>query len=339
MEHYCGFDQGTKSISICIIKSDGKVVFETETPFEKRALRKHLSKYRSMRCVVEAGPLAEALSLMIEELGHRIDIIEARRAASVFKTKRKTDKLDARKLAMLARSGWYTKVHRKSSEARALRTYLTARMQLVKAAGGIAASIRGLLKANGLVLGKGNFEEQVLLTLERCDSLVKQALLPMLEAFKLLEKQEKMLYRNLERKVVKRKPEIARLTSIHSVGPATAAAFVSTIDDPKRFKDAEQVTSYIGLVPSVYQSGETEVRGRITKDGDELLRWLLVESATVLLSRCQKKSALRDWGLKLQEKKGFGKARVAVARKLAQLMYTLWIRKEHFEPRNVELAA
>lgn len=337
--NYCGLDQGTRSIAIHVMDKEGKVLLKTEGLLELKSLRRALSPFKNLHCVVEAGPLAEKLSVIIEELGHTIDIIEARRAASVFKTKRKTDSLDAQKLAMLAKNGWYTKVHRKSPEARALRTYLTARMQLVKVAGTLTSSIRGLLKANGIVLGKGNFESMVLAALKTCDPLVQQALTPMLETLRSVQRQEQALYRTLERKVVKLNPDMKRLTSIDGVGPATAAAFVATIDNPKRFSDAEQVASYIGLAPSIYQSGETELRGRITKEGDELLRWLLVEAANCLLSRCQKNSALREWGLKLQEKKGTGKARVAVARKLAMLMHTLWLRNETFKRQGSKLAA
>ena len=328
---YCGFDQGTKSIAVCVIDGKGRERLRGEAPLEKRKLRGLLKGFKKLRCVVEAGPLAESLCSVIDELGYEIEIIEARRAASVFKTKRKTDSLDAKKLALIARSGWYTSVHRKSRQSRALRTYLTARMQLVKVANSLKSSIRGLLRANGIVLKKGGFEEEVRVALAACDPLVQAAIEPMLEAWQLIQKQEQMLYRTLERKVVKSNPDARRFTTIPGIGPATAAAFVATIDDPKRFETGEQVASYLGLVPSVYQSGETEIRGRITKDGDELLRWLLNEAATTILTRCQTPTPLREWGLKLQEKKGFGKARTALARKLATLMHTLWLREETYD--------
>ena len=121
------------------------------------------------------------------------------------------------------------------------------------------------------------------------------------------------------------------LTTVPGVGPATAAAYVATIDDPERFETEDQVSSYLGLVPSIYQSGTVEIKGRITKHGDSLLRWLLVESATTLLSRTKKDCALKAWGLKLQETKGFGKARVAVARKLSCLLLRMLKTGEAFD--------
>lgn len=125
---------------------------------------------------------------------------------------------------------------------------------------------------------------------------------------------------------------IQLFTTIPGVGPATAAAYVATIDDPHRFPNGEKVASYIGLTPSVYQSGETEYRGRITKTGDKLLRWLLVEAAHILLSRSGTPCELKRWGLRLQQSKGTGKARVAVARRLACIMWKMWVDLETFNP-------
>ena len=336
--YYCGFDQGTKSIAVCVSDERGKVLYEGEVTLDRKEISKIVRRFKKLSCVVEAGPLAETLCNVVEELGCNIDIAESRRAASVFKTKRKTDKIDVRKLASLARTKWYTRVHRKSAESRVLRTYLTARVQLVKTAGALQSSIRGLLRANGIVLGKGSFTLEVKTALRKCDPLIQQSVLPMLEGWELLHKREKELYRNLERKVVNNNEVARRLSTTHCIGPATAAAYMATIDDPRRFKESSCVPSYLGMVPSVYQSADTQVRGRITKDGDQLTRWLLNEAATSLLTRCRKKSALRTWGLELKDKKGFGKARSAVARKMALILHKLWISNKDFDPEYTRAA-
>jgi transposase len=106
---------------------------------------------------------------------------------------------------------------------------------------------------------------------------------------------------------------------------------MATLDDPMRFQKGAQVADYLGLTPRVYQSGDVDYRGRITKEGDGLLRWHLVEAANVLLTR-GKDCALRRWGKRLEERKGGAKARVAVARKLAVLLWRLWITGESFRP-------
>jgi transposase len=114
------------------------------------------------------------------------------------------------------------------------------------------------------------------------------------------------------------------------VGPLTAAAYVATIDDATRFAQSNQVGAYLGLVPSVYQSGEVNSRGWITKEGDGFLRWLLVETAHSLLNLTQRECALKRWGERLVEQKGVDKARVAVARNLAMILQRLWLTGESF---------
>lgn len=122
-----------------------------------------------------------------------------------------------------------------------------------------------------------------------------------------------------------------RLMSVPGVGSLTVVAYVATIDEPERFRRSEQVGAYVGLVPSVYQSGDTGYRGRITKEGDGLLRWLLVEAAHNLLTHTRRDCALKRWGQRLIEHKGVGKARVAVARKLAVILHRLWVSGETFD--------
>lgn len=336
MSNYSGLDISNKSIATCIVNLRGKVLRETTTEMSLSGLEEALSGKGKLKCVVEASPLAETVCRWVESLGHEVEILEPRRAKAVTGGKRKTDRLDAEKLAQVCRTGWYTRVHRKSQDSRDLRSFLVARRELVKAKSALSSGIRGILRANGIVLNKqkgGAFEANVKSALLDASPLLREAIRPLLATWKDLEKRERQMYRIMERRVVKQRPEVLRLTSIPSIGPITAAAFVSTIDDPKRFSTSEKVGSYLGLVPSIYQSGETIILGRITKDGDELLRWLLIESATVMLGRCKKTFPLREWGLRLQEQKGFGKARVAVARKLACLLHHLWITGENFDPK------
>ena len=149
-----------------------------------------------------------------------------------------------------------------------------------------------------------------------------------------MHKQQRELYLYLN-KEVKADETTRLLMSIPGVGPATAAVFVATIDDPNRFESGEKVTSYFGLTPSVYQSGETEYRGRITKTGDKMLRWLLVEAAHILLTRSSSNCGLKLWGLKIQGAKGVEKARVAVARRLASIMWKLWKERQSFNPEAI----
>ncbi len=112
--------------------------------------------------------------------------------------------------------------------------------------------------------------------------------------------------------------------SVPGVGPITAPAFRATIDRPDRFRRSRDVGAHLGLTPSRYQSGETDISGRISRCGDELARTALYEAAHTLLVRSRKWSALRAWGMKVAKARGMARARVAVARKLSVILHRMW---------------
>lgn len=344
MGYYCGIDLGNKETMISIIDGGRQVVAEERIATDGKALRQTLGKYRGVTCLVEAAPLAEWVCTEVERLGHKIAIVCPRKAKVVLASQgkgKKTDERDARALAELCRSGWYEAVHRKSEEAREVRSFMTARKQLVECSTAIASSIRGILRAHGVKLScctdEGGFVKKVLMAAQKLPTLAREGIEELRKAFELLHEQQRSLYKKLRRQSWNDEV-MKRLQSIPGVGPATAAAYVATIDDPNRFSGPEKVAAYLGLTPSVYQSGETEYRGRITKTGDKLLRWLLVEAAHILLSRSGTPCELRTWGLALEKAKGVGKARVAVARRLAGIMWKIWKDGTEFHAEEVRAA-
>jgi transposase len=328
----CGIDVATKSSSVCILDKRGTVVLEQVVSSDEVGLASVLRARRRMRCVLEAGPLAEWISKLLEQMGHEAVVIDARKATGVIRTKKKTDRLDARNLARMGKTGWYTKVHRKSAEARATRTFLQARQGLVQTALAQGSRIRGLLRAHGVKLGEVK-ESQFASEVKRVACEKSRELWEMLEPLVEVRRQALRAAEQMRRQMVREASEgsvARRLMTVPGVGPLTANAYVATIDDPKRFRSSSQVAAYLGLVPSVTQSGELDVHGHITREGDGMLRGYLVEAAHVLLTRKRGTCRLKQWGLKLAKKKGHGKARVAVARKLATLLHRLWITGESY---------
>jgi transposase len=122
-----------------------------------------------------------------------------------------------------------------------------------------------------------------------------------------------------------------RMATIPGVGAITALTFITTIDDPNRFSRPTDVGAFLGLTPRRYQSGEVDLVGRISKSGDRMARSLLFEAANVLMTRARRNSALRTWGLKLMERVGSRKAKVAVARKLAVVLHRIWLDGTEFQ--------
>jgi len=125
------------------------------------------------------------------------------------------------------------------------------------------------------------------------------------------------------------------MVTVPGVGAITALTFVTAIDDPGRFRRSSDVGAFLGLTPRRYQSGEVDLAGRISKAGDRAARSLLFEAANALMTRVRHASSLRTWGLKLSAKIGSRRAKTAVARKLAIVLYRIWLDGTEFDPAPV----
>jgi transposase len=331
--NHCGIDLANKASAHCTIDEHDRVLREGKAPTDEEGLREAVEGLLPLRAIIEACPLAEWAAGVLEGLGCEAVVIDPRAAKHLVSSKKKTDARDARTLARIGRSGWYTAVHRKSEAARESRSRLQGRQALMKVKKALLSAIRGLLRAHGLRLGpvsEGAFAERVRAVVRGRVPGLAATFEHLLETWEQARQGTDRLERQIER--ASQEDEVTRLLkTVPGVGPLVSTVYKATIDDPSRFRRGEEVADYVGLVPRVYQSGEVEYRGRITKEGDGLLRWHLVEAAHVLLTK-GRDCALKRWGLELEKRKGAAKARVAVARKLCLLLWRLWLRGEAFKP-------
>ena len=118
-----------------------------------------------------------------------------------------------------------------------------------------------------------------------------------------------------------------------------ALTFASAIDDPGRFKSSKTVGALFGLTPKKYQSGETDVTGRISKIGDAGVRTALYEAANVILTRTRKGSSLKKWAMGVAKRAGMRKAKVALARKLAVVMHRMLVDGTPFVAQKTAMTA
>jgi transposase len=211
---------------------------------------------------------------------------------------------------------------------------LTARKLLQAKRHDVEMNLRGVLRGFGLKVGPTtprSFEARVRElvdghpTLETVAEALLAARAELLRRFKDLEKRLMAAARTDER--------VRRLTTVPGVGALVALTFTAAIDDPTRFRSSRQVGAYYGLTPSRYQSGETDVGGRISKIGDQGVRMMLYEAANVMLTRMKTPSTLRDWALGVAKRAGPRKAKVALARKLAVIMHRMLVDGTTFTPR------
>lgn len=135
-------------------------------------------------------------------------------------------------------------------------------------------------------------------------------------------------------------PAVARLCTMPTIGPITALAFVAALDDVARFANANQVRAYLGLVPSEYSSADRRIRGRITKRGDVRTRWLLVEAGWRVLRSSQPELAhLKAWAEQIARRRGKRIAAVALARRIAGILYAMWRDDHTFARPTMSIAA
>jgi transposase len=343
MNHYAGIDVSLESSSVCLVDATGKVIAEAKVASEPEAL---VTWFRGRPEVVagiglEAGPLSQWLFAALEAAGLPAVLLETRHVRAAFKTMSvKTDRKDARGIAQLMRLGWFRPVHCKSVSAQETRALLTARKLLQGKRYDVEMSLRGVLRGFGLKVGATTpktFAARVreLVAGHRTLETVATALLAaretLLEQFKALERRLMAIGRADER--------VRQLSSVPGVGALVALTFTAAIDDPGRFRASRQVGAHFGLTPKRYQSGETDVTGRITKVGDHGVRVALYEAANAMLTRPVKGSALKDWALAVARRSGPKKAKVALARKLAVVMHRMLADGTYFEARPAAAAA
>lgn len=326
---YAGLDVSDKSTHICLVDEAGAVAWRGVCATDPQVLTDVLLRQCPdvARVVLETGALSAFLYHGLVERGLPVICICARHARGVLSTRvNKSDPHDAEGLAQLARTGWYKAVHIKGSATHLDRAHLKVREQLVKAHGAMKNQLRGLLKLFGLRLGQATTPAR---RAERLRALLgarpelEAALGPLVAALSALEGQIAATTRELKRRAAA-DPVCVRLMTVPGVGPVGALTYLTGIEDPNRFARGADVGAFAGLVPRRHQSGERDSKGRISKAGDPMLRRALYESANSLLGRVKRDCALRRWGLELAAAKGAKRARVAVARKLAALLHTLW---------------
>src|SRR5215217_6989509 len=312
-----GLDIGDRYSYLCLIDTlSGEVIEEGRLRTTPEALgRRFASERPPMRIAIEAGTHSPWVSRLLEGLGHEVLVANARKLRLIYSNKRKTDEVDAENLAHLA-------------IIRSRQALVDCRTQLVN-------HVRGAVKSFGHRLPKCPARSFHKRAKEHIPEALRPALEPVLEQIASLTERIRGYDRQLETICQEHYPETELLRQVEGIGPLTALTFVLTLEDPHRFEKSRSVGAYLGLVPATGRSGDSDPQKRISKEGDEMLRKLLVGSAHYVLGPFGSDSDLRRHGEKIATrgaKNSKKRAAVAVARKLAVLLHSLWINAEVYDP-------
>ena len=332
MKHYVGLDVSLKEVSICVIDADGSAVAEDKVATEPARILSWIQDRVGAveRIVHESGPLSIWLTRELARLDAPVVCIDARAAHKALSARmNKSDRADAEGLAQLARTGWYREVHIKSESSDRLRLLLGARERMIRIRRDIEGQARGVLKTYGIRLGtvtqsrnRASFRDQFRAA-ALGDPILEVVAASLIAVHDAACAEAAVIDEELL--AIARESELARrLMTVPGVGPIVALNFIAAIDDVGRFAKATDVGAYLGLTPRRFQSGEVDYSGRISKRGDGAMRSLLYEAAGVLITRVRRFSPLKSWAVRLAARKGFKKAAVAAARKIAIVMLRLW---------------
>ena len=336
MDHIA-IDVHKKESQICILAEGGELI-ERRIRTERERFAAVLGPRPRARILIEASTDSEWVARCVEGLGHEV-IVADPNFAPMYATrtrKVKTDRRDARALADACLLGAYRPAHRLSDAQRHVRGRLTVRDAVVRTRTRYISLIRALLRQQGYRVPSGGAEAfvQRVATMPLPGRLLSM-IAPLLAIMRHLNAQLVYSDQTIEQ-LAAHDARVQRLRTVPSVGPVTATAFVATIDDVWRFRRAHEVEAYLGLVPRELSSGESQRRGHITKAGHAHMRWLLIQVAvSILRRRPPEADALRSWALRIAARRGKHIAVVALARRLAGILYALLRDGTVFEPRRV----
>ncbi len=317
-----GCDFHTRSEQIAMLDTETGEVEEKQLEHENGEAKRFYAGLKEPALVgIESTGYAVWFAEMLAELGHELVVGEAAKIRRMEPRQQKHDRRDAEHLLNLLMRGDFPKIWLPSAEERDVRVLVEHRHQLVqlrtRAKNGLQAiALSYGLRRRSRLWSVGGREELQKLPLREGTARRREDLLRLLAQ---LNEWIKELDQRVEQEVARRE-DAQRLMTHPGVGPLTALGTVLVLGPVERFPDAKHVTSYVGLIPQEHSSGGRQRFGHLTKQGNRLLRFLLVEAAQTA-SRFD--PGLRRTYRRLAFRKGAASAKVAVARKLAIRLYIM----------------
>jgi transposase len=276
-----GLDLGDRSSAYCVLNEAGEIVLEHKLATTPEAMEQVFGSMPRCRIAMETGTHSPWVSRVLTALGYEVIVGHAQKVRLITKSRRKDDRLDARTLARLARIDpeLLSPVRHRSAQAQLHLTEIRARAGLVSARTALVNAARGLVKSYGERLHKCGTQQFGRETTSALNAGLRQALEPLVQEIESLNERIQEYDRRIAKMAKEEYPETALLKQVKGVGDLIATAYVLTVEDPQRFRKSRDAGCFVGLQPGRRNSGESEPQMRISKEGDEYLRTLLVQGA------------------------------------------------------------
>lgn len=330
---FVGLDVGRKT-EACVLKN-GKVVARAQlSSRDEQELLLGPGTARA-RVVLEACRESWHLYDLLTHWGHEVWVADTTRVRQlgIGHHGRKNDRIDAEKLARAGEAGRVPKAWILTHASQKQRHLLMVRRMLVDTRSKFVITIRSVLRSLGCpapACTPCDFWRKIDKVTVSEDA--QPMIAPLVEILRSLQPQIEQADKQLD-EYCKPSPIIGLLSTVAGVGRIVSAVFMSVIDQPLRFKSAHQVQAYLGLVPSESTSGRRRL-GSITKQGNSYARAMLVEAGWSIL-RQRRSDPLKTWGKALARRKGSKVAAVALARRLAGILWAMWRDGTAYDPQCV----
>jgi transposase len=348
---WAGIDLGVETASVCIIDDAGHVLHEGVCPSSTKDVRHELATFRRTRfasVALEAGT-GTHVARGLRSLGFPVDLYESRQLSKFLRVRRnKTDAGDAKGIAEAARisASLVSKVYLKSLESQSLQSRLAIRRHLIRQRVAAVNMLGRQIEVFGGRLRckshscrlRSEVDDEIRKLFRNGSVSVIAQLRHLADHCERLIAYQRAVDRELKN-IAHENDICRRFMEIPGVGTLCALTFYAAVDDPHRFSRSADIGSYFGLAPRVHESGLTIKKARISKMGNKSVRSLLVHAAGLYLRHCRPDSAIRDWALRIEERRGRLPSRVALARKLSVIMLAIWKGGGHFEPAHALSAA
>ena len=331
---FIGVDAHKNTSQITVVDESGNILKRQRVPSSPAGFQQGLDGCsHPIKAVLEAsycwGPMFDWLN----ELADEVVLAHPSKVRAIAEARIKTDKIDSETLAHLLRADLIPKAYAPSKDTRAIKRVLRQRLFLVQLRTMVKNRIRALLAQHAVELpklsdlfGKSGLAWLRQVELPGPDASLFHEDLQLLQVFA-----EKIAStEHLIEELARGDEAVVWLSSLPGIGKFLSVVLRWEVDNIERFREAKKFASYTGLVPSTYSSANRTVHGRLTKRGNKWLRWAFIEAVTPAV---RSSANLRAQYFRIKIRRGAKDARTAIARKLAELAWTVWTEHRCYEER------
>jgi transposase len=332
-----GIDLGDRTCRYVALDARGERVTEGRLSTTAEAFEKRFGGIGAKAIAIETGTHSPWVSRLLKRLGHEVTVANSRKLRLIYENRGKNDDVDAEYLARLVRVDrkLLSPVEHRSERSQQHVALLRSREELVQVRSRLIVHVRGTVKSFGARIPSCSAEGFVKRAQGHVPADLREGLTPILTIIEQIQVQIRSFDRKVEQLAKDEYPDARILRQIPGVGPLTSLAYIAMIEDPGKFARSRAVGAWLGLTPAQRASGQSDPQQRITKEGDNYLRRLLVNCAHYVLGPFGRDCDLRRHGLAIAARGGKNakkRAVIAVARKLAVLMHRLWASRAVYEP-------